>query len=157
VFDLDRVLRVPLRVHWLPDGVHIRSVQISCSVPTPTPNCSRSAIDLLCLILGRLTELGSDLHCHFLALFLCEQAVVRAVPTPILGIGSWVVRKSADTLVASDGGKIPPFRMNDIVDFLYRESIDGPAVSRLWTHLVVGELDSGHHDDSSVSRIPVVI
>lgn len=82
---------------------------------------------------------------------------MRAVPTPILGIGSWVVWKSADTLVASDGGKIPPFRVDDVVDFLYRGSVDVPAVSHLRTHLVVGEFDSGHHDDSSVSRIPVVV
>jgi hypothetical protein len=100
---------------------------------------------------------------------------VRAIPAPILRVGVRVVGQSANTLVTPDGGEVPSFRVDDVVDFLHwcqRPHVhtsppnvlhEAPGVDQVGSegfalaHLVIGQLDTGNHDDSSISRVPVVI
>jgi hypothetical protein len=53
--------------------------------------------------------------------FLDKQSVVWAEPRTILGIRAGIVGKTAETGVPTDGGEIPPRRMDDVVDFLQEE------------------------------------
>lgn len=51
-----------------------------------------------------------------------------------------VIRQTADTLVASNSSEVSSFRVDNIPNFS-----------------VVGELDSGDHDDTSIPGVKVVI
>lgn len=65
---------------------------------------------------------------------------MRAVPAPVLWIGVRVIRQTADTLVASNSSEVSSFGVDNIPNFS-----------------VVGELDSGDHDDTSIPGVKVVI
>lgn len=128
MLDDDRIFRVRLFGHFFPDGVDVRSVQVSRTVPSPTPNYKCQLDEMVQNRTRRrggrhptrLTMLRSMLESHLLILLFREQTVVRTVPRPILWIGMRIIGKSTNTLVTTDSGEVPSFRMDDIVDFLSR-------------------------------------
>ena len=67
---------------------------------------------------GRLTILRPGHKVQRLALFFCEEAVVRPEPRAVLRVGPWVIRKTAKALVAADCGQVPPVGVNDVEDAL---------------------------------------
>jgi hypothetical protein len=86
------------------------------------PSPSTRLIASTCVAAARsflLTEFWSRLESHLVILLCCEQAVMRAVPAPILRVRMRVVGETANTLVAPDGGEVPSFGVDNIVDFLH--------------------------------------
>ena len=83
--------------HLLPDGVDIRPVKVSSTVPSPAPDV-----------------FGTRLELKLLALFFDKQAVMRAEPRAVLRVGTWIIGETTHTRVAADGGEVAPSRMDDV-------------------------------------------
>ena len=78
--------------YWL----HIWSLDISCSVPTPTPHVRRWKLEV-----------------YGFRLFLPKQAIVRPEPRPVLRIRLWVIGMSSKSRICSNDCQIASSGMND--------------------------------------------
>jgi hypothetical protein len=102
--------------------------------------------------------LRTGLKRHLIVLLLGEQPVMRAVPTPVLRVRMGVIRQAADSLITPNGGEVSSLRVDDVVDFLRaRVSARTRDGSTGKTHFVIRQLDTGNHDDSTVSRVPIIV
>jgi hypothetical protein len=70
-----------------------------------------------------LTLLRPMLKLHLIPLFLGKQPIMRAIPAPILRICVRIIGKTAEALVAPDGGEVPAFGVDDVVYFLLGLSV----------------------------------
>ena len=55
---------------------------------------------------------------HLVLFLLCKQPIVWAIPAAILWICMRVIWQASQPLVSSNGSKIPPVRVNYVVDSL---------------------------------------
>lgn len=118
MLDLNH-LRV-IQIQLFPNRIHIRSIKITRAVPSlPIPD------QLIIKQRGKSHPTHPTPHVFrprdeidHLAFFRDEQSVVRTVPGSILRIRRRVFRHAAESLVPSDGGKITPVRVDDVVHSL---------------------------------------
>jgi hypothetical protein len=88
--------------------------------------------------------LWSGLEVHLVKFRLNEQSVVRTEPRSILRVGMRIVGKATDTLVPSNGGQVPSFGMDDIIDLLVlRCQLASPKSGDPSSY--VGKLDPRNH------------
>lgn len=85
--------------HPLPDRINIRSVEVSCSVPSPTPDYRYTKpVEYHTVESGfkrEHTVFWTILELEFIRFLLGEESIVRSEPCAILRVCPWIIRKTA--------------------------------------------------------------